>query len=109
MSRVGLLIEYDYCTGCLSCEVACQQEHQHPVGMCGIKVTEFVLKSNKPLSIDYLPFPTDLCDLCAKRTVAGELPACVKHCQAKCMHYGPVAGLLQIMEKNEKTVLFRPR
>jgi Fe-S-cluster-containing dehydrogenase component len=109
MSSFGLLIEYDFCTGCLTCEVACQQEHQHPVGKCGIKVTEFVMKSNKPLSIDFLPFPTDLCDLCAKRTAAGELPACVKHCQAKCMHYGEITGLVQIMEKNAKTVLFRPR
>lgn len=109
MSRFGLLIEYDYCTGCHTCEVACQQEHGHPVGKCGIKVTEFVMKTNKPVAIDYLPFPTDLCDLCAKRTAGGELPSCVKHCQAKCMHYGAIADLVQIMENNAKTVLFRPK
>ena len=109
MSQNGLLIEYDYCTGCFTCEVACQQEHNHPVGQCGIKVTEFVLRTNKPLSIDYLPFPTDLCDLCAARTSAGEQPACVKHCQAACMSYGPVAELVRKMEKRPKTVLFRPR
>jgi Fe-S-cluster-containing dehydrogenase component len=79
------------------------------VGKCGIKVTEFVLKTHKPVAIDYLPFPTDLCDLCAERTAAGEQPSCVKHCQAACMSYGPIAELVQKMEKRPKTVLFRPR
>ena len=32
MAEYGLLIDYNYCTGCQSCEVACQQEHTHPVG-----------------------------------------------------------------------------
>jgi serine/threonine protein kinase len=27
MARYGLLIDYEYCTGCHSCEVACQMEH----------------------------------------------------------------------------------
>lgn len=107
----GLLIEYDYCTGCFTCEVACQQEHGHPVGQCGIKVTEYVMqtgRADKPVAIDYLPFPTDLCDLCAARTAGGERPACVKHCQAACMHYGPVEDLVKLMAEKPKTVLFRP-
>jgi len=108
MSEFGLLIEYDFCTGCFSCEVACQQEHRYPAGKCGIKITEFVMQAKKSVSIDYLPFPTDLCDLCGRRTTAGELPSCVKHCQTKCMHYGRVADLVEMMEKHPKTALFRP-
>ena len=27
MARYGILVDYDYCTGCHTCEVACQQEH----------------------------------------------------------------------------------
>jgi len=111
MAQYGLLIEYDYCTGCFSCEVACQQEHDHPVGQCGIKVAEFVMqtgRADKPVAIDYVPVPTDLCDLCAVRTAGGGKPSCVKHCQAACMHYGPVEELLKVMEQKPKTVLFRP-
>ena len=37
MTEYGLLIDYHYCTGCLSCEVACQQEHNHPAGKSGIR------------------------------------------------------------------------
>ena len=109
MSEFGLLIEYDYCTGCLSCEVACQQEHDHPVGRSGIRVTEFVMDTPKGLSIDNLPFPTVLCDLCAARTHRGELPTCVKHCQANCMRYGPVEELAKEMAKRPRMVLFKPR
>jgi hypothetical protein len=37
------------------------------------------------------------------------LPSCVKHCQAACMSYGPIAELVQRMENQAKTVMFRPR
>ena len=106
----GLLIDYNYCTGCFACEVACQQEHGYPAGKLGIKVTEYVLekKEEDKFAIFYLPFPTHLCNLCAERTGKGELPSCVKHCQAACMTYGPLDKLVQQMQKQPKTVLFRP-
>lgn len=105
----GLLIEYDYCTGCHSCEVACQQEHNFAPGKCGLIVTEYVMPAIKrPVAIDNLPFVTELCDLCAKRTARGEKPACVKHCQAKCMHFGTIPELVKLMEEKPRTVLYRP-
>jgi Fe-S-cluster-containing dehydrogenase component len=108
MSKNGLLIDYNFCTGCLSCEVACQQEHNFPVGQCGIKVTEYVMNTPKGMTINYLPFPTDMCDLCGARTQAGLLPSCVKHCQASCMRYGSVVDLVSELEKRPKMVLFKP-
>lgn len=110
MAEFGLLIDYNYCTGCLSCEVACQQEHGHPVGQSGIKVTEFVMETPNGLAIDNLPFPTALCDLCTERIVRGEpLPSCVKHCQSNCMSFGPIDELAKEMARKPRTVLFRPR
>ena len=35
MARYAILIDYDYCTGCHTCEVACQQEHDYPAGTRG--------------------------------------------------------------------------
>jgi Fe-S-cluster-containing dehydrogenase component len=109
MGRKGLLIDYYYCTGCHSCEVACKQENGLPAGHWGIKVNEIVLESFDRVEVTYLPFPTGLCNLCAGRTAAGELPACVKHCQAACMTYGEVKELVQKMEATPRTVLFAPR
>lgn len=105
----GLLIEYEYCTGCHTCEVACKQEHNYPTGLGGITVSEFVTESSGKVQIDYVPFPTKLCDLCATRTKEGELPACVKHCQAICMTYGTIAELAKIMESKPRSVIFAPK
>ena len=42
MPRKGLMIDYEYCTGCHSCEVACKQEHGYPVGKGGIHLNEIM-------------------------------------------------------------------
>ena len=38
MSKNGILVDYQYCTGCYSCEVACQSEHNLPLEQWGVKV-----------------------------------------------------------------------
>jgi Fe-S-cluster-containing dehydrogenase component len=110
MARKGLLIEYKYCTGCHSCEVACKQEHDYPVGRGGINLQEIMttLPDNR-LRIDYLPFPTAFCDLCAARTKKGEVPSCVKHCQAQVMAYGTIDELAKIMDEKPESTIFAPR
>jgi Fe-S-cluster-containing dehydrogenase component len=109
MAKNGLLVDYEYCTGCYSCVVACKQEHNFPVGKGGIKLNEIITEGKDMVRIDYLPFPTEYCDLCAARTVKGEQPTCVKHCQAACMMYGPLPGLATDMENMKRAVLFSPR
>jgi Fe-S-cluster-containing dehydrogenase component len=110
MSRKGLMIDYDYCTGCHSCEVACKQEHGYPVGKGGIHLSEIMTElPDKTIRLDYIPFPTVYCDLCSARTAKGELPSCVKHCQAFTMYYGTLTELVELMEKKPHSVLFTPR
>ncbi len=60
MAKHGLLIDYDWCTGCHSCEVACQMEHGLPVGHYGIKVIELGPWEYAPekWQLTYLPAPT---------------------------------------------------
>ena len=109
MTRNGLLIDYQYCTGCQSCAVACRQEHKYPAGKWGVKVDEKVfMDPAKPdsIRIDYVPFPTEFCDLCASRTKKGEKPACVKHCQAWCMYHGTLIELVKLMESMPRSVLY---
>ena len=57
---------------------------------------------------DYVPIPTDLCDLCRDRVDRGNQPACVKHCQGGVMKFGTVNELARFMEIKKKTVLFTP-
>jgi Fe-S-cluster-containing dehydrogenase component len=107
MVRNGLLIDYEYCTGCHTCEVACKQEHGFPAGKGGIRVSEIITENpSGKHRIDNLPFITEHCDLCAARTKRGESPACVKHCQAWCLYYGRLAELAGIMENKPRAVLY---
>ncbi len=106
----GLLINYEYCTGCYTCQVACAQEHNWPAGMSGIRVIEVVERlPNDREYLAYIPFPTELCVLCAARTKQGLEPACVQHCMAACMKYGEIEALAREMAGKPRMVLWSPR
>lgn len=110
MSHNALLIDYEFCTGCHSCEVACKQELGLPVGKWGIKLTQvgpWQVSADR-WEYNYIPIPTGLCDLCGARVAEGKKPACVHHCQAQVMEYGPVEELAAKMVTKGKMVLFAP-
>ena len=106
----GLLIDYEHCTGCFACRVACCQEHGHPAGLSGMQVIEQV----QPLPggrayLTFLPFPTELCVLCAPRTRQGLPPACVKHCMAGVIKWGRLEDLARELGAKPRLVLWSPR
>ncbi|HJI99573.1 MAG TPA: hypothetical protein OIM11_00210 [Coriobacteriaceae bacterium] len=107
----GLLIETDWCTGCHACEMACQQEHDMPVGQTGIKVFELGPWEYAPETwqLSYVPIPTDQCDGCATRVSLGKQPSCVQHCQARCISYGNVSELAKDMEGHLDRALYTIR
>ena len=106
----GLLIDYEYCTGCHSCEVACAQEYKHKPGVRGIRVFEVEQKlPDGSMYLAYFPFPTETCILCPHLTKEGFEPACVKHCMAACMSYGEVSELARVMETMPRSALFAPK
>ena len=110
MPKNGLLIDYEFCSGCQSCEVACKEEHGYPVGQWGIRVFE-----DGPWQIEghnwnwrKIPVPTKLCDLCADRVSAGRVPTCVHHCQAAVMTFGPIEELAKMLAEKPNQVLWVP-
>lgn len=106
----GLLIDYEYCTGCYTCQVACAQEYNWPAGMSGIRVIEVVQDlPNDKAYLAYMPFPTELFILCAPRTRKGLDPACVQHCMAACMKYGRIEDLAKELARKPRQVLWVPR
>ena len=116
MTTYGLLISYEWCSGCQSCEVACKEEHGLGVGAWGIRVLDdgpWSKTGSEHMGSDFnwnhVPVPTDLCDLCADRVAAGKDPTCVHHCLAQCMEFGAVEELAQKLGNKPKQALFVPR
>ena len=106
MDKNAMLVDVYYCTGCHSCEVACQQENGYGAGHFGIIVAEHVLNMENGLMIDYVPYMTDLCNFCADRVAGGRKPSCVKHCQARCMSFGTIEEILLEAKNSKKGMIF---
>ncbi len=107
MTMYGLMIDYEYCTGCHACEVGCKTEHDFPTGDFGIKLVQDGPRHNETndqWEYNYIPVPTSLCDLCEQRVSEGRLPTCVHHCQAGVMVYGSVDELALKMTKPTMTI-----
>lgn len=106
MNKYGMLIDIQYCTGCHTCEVACEQERHLPVDQFGIKVTENILHERDKLVIDYVPYITDLCNFCLGRVAKGGRPSCVKHCLSQCMTFGTVEEIAEAAKTAVKPIAF---
>lgn len=107
-TKYGLLIDYEFCTNCHTCEVACKKELGLPIGQYGIKTLEYgpVKNTKGKWEWTFVPLPTDLCDMCEDRVGKGRLPSCVHHCQSGVMYYGPMDELAAKMAEKPKMVLF---
>ena len=108
MENYGLFINYEYCTGCHSCEVACKKYLGLPKGQFGIHVLQDGPRKdvNGKWEYTYIPYPTHLCDLCAERVMEGRLPTCVHHCQAGVMEFGPYDELVKLLPDQPKSVIW---
>lgn len=111
MDKMALLFNYEYCSGCHSCEIACRNHLGASLGEWGIKVTEvkpFEMPDGKMEWI-YQPVPTRLCDRCEDLVAAGEKPACVHHCLSFCIDYGDVQEMAsKAAEIGGRVSLFLP-
>jgi Fe-S-cluster-containing dehydrogenase component len=110
VSGKALIIDYKYCTGCHTCELACQMEHEFSKDEWGIKVTEIgPAKFEAGWEWDYVPVPSILCDMCADRVAEGKKPTCVHHCQAKCIEMVPIEDVgKRMVELGARTSCFMP-
>ena len=110
MKNKALVVDYKYCTGCHSCEVACRNEKDIPLEEWGIRLAD-----NGPIKLggtwrwDYVPMPTQLCDLCEDRLSEGKKPACVHHCLANVLYYGTVEDLSKKLADKPKQMLIVPQ
>ncbi len=107
-NNYGLFINYEYCTGCHTCEVACKKALGLPEGQYGIVLCEDGPRKNVKGTWDltYLPLPTHLCDFCAERVGEGRLPSCVHHCQSGVMVYDTLDNLAKLAAEHPRSVIY---
>lgn len=103
-----MLIDYEYCSGCHTCEIACQQEHGLLPDQYGIKLSQIGPDqlSDEKWQFEYVPIKTDRCDGCARRRGEGKLPSCVQHCQSGVIYYGSLEEMTKEAATKNKFVLF---
>lgn len=103
--KYGLLIDNYWCTGCHTCEIACKNEHDLPIGQYGIKMLvngPWELMEDGKWEHTYYPVITEYCDFCADRLARGEVPSCQFHCLASVIEYGPLDELAKKMEELDR-------
>lgn len=108
MENMGLFINYEFCTGCHACEVACKKHLKLERGQFGMHVLQDGPRelSDGKWEYTYLPYPSHLCDMCEDRVNEGRLPTCVHHCQAGIMEFGPYEELAKLLAEQPHSVLF---
>jgi len=108
ISQYGMLIDYEYCTGCMTCVVACKQEYNHSAGKIGgVEVQELIhTLPNGKVYLTNMPFFTEVCVFCTKRVKKGMEPACVKHCMANILTFGKIDDLKKEIPKKRKAILW---
>ena len=74
MSANALMIDYEFCTGCHACEVACKKHLEVGEGQYGIHVLQDGPRElpDGRWEYNFLPMPTSLCDMCAGRIAEGK-------------------------------------
>lgn len=107
MSYLGLSVDVEFCTGCESCVLACQQEHGFTEQEYGIKITKLgpLEFGEKDWQYDFIPQFTNWCDLCEDRVSKGKQPTCVQHCQAQVIEYGDIDELTKNIKREKQMIV----
>ena len=110
MKPYGLLINYEYCSGCSSCELACRNELGLTLEEWGIKLAQVgPVKMQGKWEWTYIPTPTHLCTMCVERIEAGQKPACAHHCLTQCIEAVPVEEISdKLTQYGERVLVFLP-
>ena len=98
---IAMLVDYEYCLGCLDCEIACMNERGVGPEKVGIKVMKLgpLRTEDGSWQYDFVPVPTDW------------QAACVRHCSYNIISCGGVEDLADAIKTKPKMSMFslKPR
>lgn len=110
MSKIGILIDLEYCVGCYGCQSACNDYNKLPLGETYLK--QYNAKPHMvdgELSMFMCPIPYNL-DKCAECVEQEDVAACQAICISKSIYVDELDKLQEkAKELGSRTVLFQPR
>lgn len=93
MAQYGFYFDAENCTGCHTCQVACKDAHDLPVGTNYRVVRTFTTGSGFAPSIYHISMPVAGCDLCKGALGGYDHMACVASCPQRAIEYGDLDEL----------------
>lgn len=105
----GILVDYYYCSGCHTCEIACAVSHDLPNEEAGVVLNHVGPweATDHTWQEDFIPFFTKNCNLCSQGEAAHDgTPMCVHHCQSQCIRIGEVDELTRELSAKPNQALY---
>lgn len=93
MANLGFYFDAESCIACHTCQVACKDVHNLPVGVNYRTVRSFCTGGDFEPRIYHMSLSQTGCDLCSDLRECGEEPACVVSCPMRCLEFGDVDEL----------------
>lgn len=93
MTSYGFYFDAENCVGCRTCQVACKDVHDLPVGTNYRIVRTFLTGSNYTPSGYHISLPLKGCDTCKPLRDEGEDCACVSSCPQRVLEFGKIDEL----------------
>lgn len=93
MTKLGFYFDAESCIGCHTCQVACKDVHDLPVGTNYREVRSFCSGEGFAPRMYHVSLTTLGCNLCTDLRNCGEEPACVVSCPMRCIEFGDIDEL----------------
>lgn len=94
MAKMGFYFDAENCVGCRTCQIACKDVNDLPVGTNYRFVRTFLTGEGYKPSGYHISLPLVGCDLCNDLRKGGEECACVASCPQRVLEFGDVDELL---------------
>ena len=93
MAKLGFYFDAENCVGCRTCQVACKDVHDLPVGTNYRYVRTYLTGSGYAPGGYHISLPLAGCDTCKPLRDAGEECACVASCPQRVLEFGDLDEL----------------
>lgn len=93
MTKLGFYFDAESCIGCHTCQVACKDVHDLPVGTNYREVRSFCSGEGFTPRMYHVSLSMPGCNLCTDLRECGEEPACVVSCPMRCIEFGNIDEL----------------